>query len=82
MYFTNDIHLFNFNLNSIFKLTHQVIIVLTVVVAVALARPQLIPGAIAPNLFARPFVPQRPGFGFGMLRFAFIKIINQCFILN
>ena len=74
-----QLFLFNGNLNPIFELNQQVIIVLTVVVAVALARPQLLPGAIAPNLFAQP---QRPGFGFGMLRFAFIKIINQCFILN
>ena len=49
------------------------IIVLSVVVAVSLARPQLLPGAIAPYLFAQ----QRPGFGFGKLHFAFIKIINQ-----
>ncbi len=44
----------------------MIIIVLTTVIAVALARPQLLPGAIAPNLFAQQ---QRPGFGFGMLHF-------------
>ena len=47
------------------------IIVLSVVVAVSLARPQLLPGAIAPNLFAQ----QRPGFGFGMLQYLYV--INQ-----
>jgi len=50
----------------------MIIIVLTTVIAVALARPQLLPGAT--HLFAQPL---RPGFGFGIiLHFAFI-IINH-----